>query len=252
MPLDCSENSGLSKQDVDNLQGQRMLESKPKSAVKRTLLDVSSQELKSYRTENLLNRPSMQASNKTESPDACSLSRKRRRLRKAYEIHKEASTMPCNAELLSPNDTEPLMDDSRDKVKVVSTVGIKYQASDQKELSDPCGVLRKRHKLRKKTHGTRGEASTLSCNAELESPVIDSIVDDSCDTEVVSTIDIKHKLEAVLVQQQNSNEKVDDNNDCGLRVQEASNKLFTSKDISKCKYIAQVCVLFLMFFAFIS
>ncbi|THU50634.1 hypothetical protein C4D60_Mb06t22350 [Musa balbisiana] len=240
MPLDCSENSGLSKQDVDNLQGQRMLESKPKSAVKRTLLDVSSQELKSYRTENLLNRPSMQASNKTESPDACSLSRKRRRLRKAYEIHKEASTMPCNAELLSPNDTEPLMDDSRDKVKVVSTVGIKYQASDQKELSDPCGVLRKRHKLRKKTHGTRGEASTLSCNAELESPVIDSIVDDSCDTEVVSTIDIKHKLEAVLVQQQNSNEKVDDNNDCGLRVQEASNKLFTSKDISKSRRFSRL------------
>ncbi|RWW15649.1 hypothetical protein GW17_00020499, partial [Ensete ventricosum] len=165
LPLDCSENSGLSKQDMDTLQGRRMLESKPKSAVKRTLLDV----------------------------------------------------------------------------KVVSTAGIKYQATDQKELSDPCGVLRKRRKLRKKTHGTHGEASTLSCNAEFESPVIDSIVDDSCDTVgVVPTVDMKHKLEAVLVQQQNSNEKVDDNNDCRLSVQEASNKLFTSKDISKSRRFSRL------------
>ncbi|KAJ8475520.1 hypothetical protein OPV22_019247 [Ensete ventricosum] len=39
LPLDCSENSGLSKQDMDTLQGRRMLESKPKSAVKRTVVD---------------------------------------------------------------------------------------------------------------------------------------------------------------------------------------------------------------------
>ncbi|WOL12385.1 histone-lysine N-methyltransferase ATXR7 [Canna indica] len=185
------EKFGFSEQSVDTLEVQKTPELMLSSAVKKIAVNVNSQKLKTQKTEHVQSKLSVRSKNQKESPDPCNLSRKKRRLRKAHECHKETSTPLYQTELTSPINIGYVFDDSRDIVKD-STLGGKYEASDKMESSDPCSLSSKRRRL-VKAHESHKEAATLSFNADLPTNYKDNPVDDSHDkAKAGSTLDVEN------------------------------------------------------------
>lgn len=232
---------------MDTLQVQKKDKSMSGPLVKKTAHKSSSHELESHNIDHQ-HKSSVLALNEKESPESCSLPRKRRRLRKAYECQKEPSAPPCSSGLNFTNDTDSNIDDLLGIAKL-GFLGRKHEADNCKESSDLCDIQdvcdipRKKHKLKNKlkkaAHRSREEACTLSSHAELTTTDTYNIVDDSYMVQGISTGNGKDRLDVMLVSEQDSdmNNKVDDTDHFSLSIQEGQKKLSISNDNANCKYI---------------
>ncbi|XP_042406071.1 histone-lysine N-methyltransferase ATXR7-like isoform X1 [Zingiber officinale] len=233
-PLATSSCSGFPKQPMDTLQVQKKEKSMSGPLVKKTAHKSSSRELESHNIDHQC-KPSVLALNEKESSESCSVPRKRRRLRKAYECQKESSAPPCSSGLNFMNDAYSNADDLLGIAKF-GFLGQKHEADDCKESSDLCDIQtvcdipRKKQKLKKAAHRIREEACSLSSHAELTTTDTYNIADDCYTVQGISTGNGKDRLDASLVLEQDSdmNNKVDDTDQFSLSIQEGQKRLSIS------------------------
>lgn len=228
---------------MDTLRVQKKDKSMSRPLVKKTAHKSSSRELESHNIDHQC-KPSVLALNEKESSESCSVPRKRRRLRKAYECQKEPSVPPCSSGLNFMNDADSNIDDLLGIAKL-GFLGQKHEADDCKESSDLCDIQdvcdipRKKHKLKKAAHRSCEDACSLSSHAELTTTDTYNLVDDCYMVQGISTGNGKDRLDAILVSKQDSdmNNKVDDTDHFSLSIQERQKELPISNDNANCKNI---------------